>query len=97
MEHWATIKEHPNYEVSDRGQVRNKITGRTLHTHDNNGYKRIKIGGKLHYVNRLIWDAFRDQDKDQEVRITRCKDCIHRGEYDFCKGKNDDFYCGHGE
>lgn len=30
MENWVTIEEFPQYSVSDRGQVRNDITGRMM-------------------------------------------------------------------
>ena len=101
MELWETIKDHPNYEVSNLGKVKNAVTGRILKPHNNNGYDRVRIEGRLYYVHRLVADAFRNQgqydDHRSEGRIVRCKDCIHRYEYDICEGEDDFFYCGHGE
>lgn len=101
MERWETIKDHPNYEVSNLGKVKNTVTGRILKPHNNNGYDRVRIEGRLYYVHRLVADAFRNQgqydDHRSEGRIVWCKDCIHRYEYDICEGEDDFFYCGHGE
>lgn len=101
MERWETIRECPDYEVSNLGRVRNKKTGRVLSAHDNNGYKRVKIGGKLQYVKRLVSDAFSEvddhQDNYSQARVVMCKDCIHRYEYDICEDKDDYFYCGYGQ
>lgn len=103
MERWITIENHPDYEVSSLGRVRNSRTGRILSTHLNNGSRRLKLDGKPCYVSRLLADTFDDEgepipvETHDEGPIVRCKDCIHRGEYDICDGENDFFYCGHGE
>lgn len=101
MERWETIRECQDYEVSNLGRVRNKKTRKLLTSHVNNGYRRVKVGGKLHYVNRLVSDAFSDEANDQindfQARIVMCKDCIHRYEYDICEDKDNYFYCKYGE
>lgn len=60
MERWIVIEDHPNYEVSSCGRVRNRKTGRIMTTHINNGFERIKLDGKMHYVHRLVVKAFYD-------------------------------------
>ena len=62
MEKWITIREHPNYEVSNRGNVRNKRNGYILKPQLNrkDGYHRVLLNGKHYYVHRLVADAFFD-------------------------------------
>lgn len=101
MENWKTIDDNPGYEVSNIGRVRNKGTGRVLTPHLNNGYERVRVGGKLYYVNRLVAEAFSNQGEYEDhattARIVRCKDCVHRYEFDICEDKDDYFYCSYGE
>jgi len=40
---WKTITTHPNYEISDAGEVRNSKTGRTLTPALTHGYHRITL------------------------------------------------------
>lgn len=69
-EKWKTVNEHPNYEVSDLGRVRNKKTRHVLspapHSH---GYRTIQLGrGNRYYVHHLVLEAFVCQrTKSQEV------------------------------
>ena len=45
-----------------------------------------------------IQHAFRTGLKyPSRATIVRCKFCIHRGEFDICKGKADSFYCAYGK
>ena len=107
MERWETIKDHPNYEVSNLGKVKNTVTGRILKPHNNNGYDRVRIEGRLYYVHRLVADAFRNQgqydDHRSEGRIVRCKDCaVPHNRWTGCPKLNGlvtppDFYCSYGE
>lgn len=101
METWKTIEDSPGYEVSNIGRIRNKGTGRVLTTHLNNGHERVRVGGRLCYVNRLVAEAFSSQgeyeDRATTAKIVRCKDCVHRYEFDICEDKDDYFYCGYGE
>jgi hypothetical protein len=63
-EYWLDVKDVPNYEVSNLGNVRNKKTGRILRQMFNceGGYLRVNIGGRHRYVHRLVADAFFDGD-----------------------------------
>lgn len=60
MERWIIIKDHPNYEVSSCGRIRNRKTGRIMTTHVNNGFERVKLDGKMCYIHRLVVRAFYD-------------------------------------
>jgi hypothetical protein len=64
MEKWMDIKDCPQYEVSNQGDVRNKKTGLILQPHLNKegGYRRVNIGGKHRYVHRLVAESFYDGD-----------------------------------
>lgn len=45
---WVKIAEHPNYSVSDDGDVRNDRTGRILTpVKTKNGYLRVGLDKKL--------------------------------------------------
>lgn len=64
-EHYLPIPGFENYEVSNLGNVRNRITGRILTQTLNKegGYYRVKLNdGKHHYVHRLIAMTFFDED-----------------------------------
>lgn len=103
MEKWKIVEGHPNYEISSLRRIRNVKTGRMLSSHFNNGHERVKIDGKLYYIDRLILESFNRVDEYETDRnhsnIVRCRYCKHSydGEWDFCNGQDDDFYCGHGE
>ena len=64
MERWLTIVEHPDYEVSNKGRVRNKRNGRVLKPMPNRdgGYYRVALNGKCYYIHRLVAGAFFDGD-----------------------------------
>ena len=70
MEHWATIKTHPNFEASNTGLIRNRHTGRILKAHKNGHGKgwRVYLDGKKYYVARLMAEAFFDSDGTCMVR-----------------------------
>ena len=63
-EYWKDVKFNTNYEVSSIGRVRNKRNGHILSQHPNReqGYMRVTIGGKHHYVHRLVADSFIEGD-----------------------------------
>ena len=67
MEKWLTIRNHPDYEVNNLGDVRNKKTNRILKPQLNrtDGYYRVALNGKRYYVHRLVADAFFDEDHDK--------------------------------
>ena len=63
MEHWKTIKGHPNYAVSDSGKVKNISTGEQRKpVKIKNGYLTIAFAdcGKhtLEYLHRLVANEF---------------------------------------
>ena len=64
MEIWKDIEGYEDlYEVSDEGNVRNKITGRILKAGKNNiGYVQVKLCkdgiGKSYRIHRLVAKAF---------------------------------------
>ena len=63
---WKTIEEAPNYEVSNLGEVKNKISGRKLkpQAYGATGYKQVslKVIGydkfQKRYVHRLVAQTF---------------------------------------
>lgn len=67
MEKWLTIRNHPDYEVNNLGDVRNKKTNRILKPQLNrtDEYYRVALNGKRYYVHRLVADAFFDGDHDK--------------------------------
>lgn len=72
MSIWKEVKDYPNYEVSDDGQVRNISTGITLKPWKNNSYLCITLcreGEKANFrIHRLVAEAFVDgYGRDLEV------------------------------
>lgn len=61
-EYWITVRNHPNYEVSNLGRVRHKITRKILSQSFNyrGGYLRVFMDGKKHYVHRVVLSSFSD-------------------------------------
>ena len=56
---WKPIHNHPNYEVSTMGEVRNVRTGKLLNPYDDGkGYLRVKIDGKCERLHILVALAF---------------------------------------
>lgn len=63
METWTNIESFPMYDVSDRGRVRNRNTGRILRAGKNpKGYSIVSLytDGKSHTqkVHRLVAEAY---------------------------------------
>ena len=55
IERFRVIRDVPLYAVSNKGRVRNQITGRVLRPQINStGYLRIKMCGKNHLTHRLV-------------------------------------------
>ena len=71
IERWVEVRGHPNYEVSNTGNVRNRKTGRVLKPQLNKraGYNRVNLEDKKHYyIHRLVADSFYDGDhKNMDV------------------------------
>lgn len=60
---WRTVQKNDHYEVSDNGEVRSLITGKTLAQFKNNsGYYRVSLwrdnSGRNELVHRLVAEAF---------------------------------------
>lgn len=60
---WVSIVGYPNYEVSDRGDVKNVRTNKTLGRRlDRDGYRNVQLykngRGLNHKVHRLVAEAF---------------------------------------
>ena len=56
---WVKIAEHPNYSVSNDGNVRNDRTGRILTpVKTKNGYLRVGLDKKLCRIHRLVAENF---------------------------------------
>ena len=86
MEHYITIENHPNYEVSNFGNVRNKKTGTIRQLTNRNGYKKIRLNNKDESVHRLVADAFFDGKHDdlQVNHIDGNKSNNHLGNLEWC-------------
>lgn len=60
---WKDIKDFPNYQVSNLGNVRNIKRGTTMKPiYDNNGYKKVHLFNKgkekMLFIHRLVAIAF---------------------------------------
>ncbi len=61
---WKNIEDYPNYEVSNEGQVRNKLTGNVLKGEivKDKGYIQVSLsknGNRERFkVHRLVANAF---------------------------------------
>lgn len=68
MERWIDVKGHPDYEVSNEGNVRRKRDGKMMRMSENknHGYFRVSINGKHQYVHRLVAESFYDGDHSGE-------------------------------
>lgn len=62
MEHYLTIEDHPNYEVSNLGNVRNKKTGTVRALTNRRGYLKVRLDNKDESVHRLVAETFFDGD-----------------------------------
>lgn len=61
MEEWKDIQEHPTYEVSNIGNIRNKKTKKILKScADNRGYLYVGLGSKIRHqkIHKLVATAF---------------------------------------
>lgn len=57
-ERWRQVLQ--NYDVSDKGRIRNRITGHVSYGCNVKGYKNIRINGgkEAYYIHRLVAMAF---------------------------------------
>ena len=78
MERWKTIRECPDYDISDRGRVRNNSTGYILKiNYDRRGSARVILYDrdvrKHMHINRLVAEHFVPGGDDSKIVIH--KDC----------------------
>lgn len=67
-ESWKTISDHPHYEVSNMGNVRNSLKGHLIHPYDDgSGYLRVKLDKQNCRLHILVAKAFVHND-DPEVK-----------------------------
>lgn len=68
MENWKDIPNHPNHQVSDLGNVRNKKSNRILKPFpDRYGYLRLSLGSEDNvYVHKLVCSAFHEKPLGKE-------------------------------
>jgi len=71
MVNWRRVSDHPTYEVSDCGDVRNAETGRVLKPLRTNGYHHVVLcdsnGRHRKSVHRLVATEFIENDRDYSV------------------------------
>lgn len=66
---WKVVDDHPNYEVSSMGAIRNISTGYVLKPYDDgSGYLRVKLDGENCRLHILVAKAFVD-NPTPETRI----------------------------
>ena len=59
MEYWKGIRDHPGYEISSLGRVRNTVTDYILKPYDDgDGYLRVKLHRVNCRVHLLVATAF---------------------------------------
>jgi hypothetical protein len=58
QEEYRKIKGYESYSVSNFGNVRNEKTCLILKQHLHNGYYRVGVQGKKHFIHRLIAEYF---------------------------------------
>lgn len=66
---WKSVIGFPNYEVSDRGRVRNKATKHIRSFSYNHGYPQVDLypGQKTRTIHRLVADAFLGEHPGMQV------------------------------
>jgi hypothetical protein len=71
MECYKSIKGWPDYEVSDSGNIRNKITGDLVKLNENQGYKLVSLknknGRKRKRVHILVAQAFNENPFNKPI------------------------------
>ena len=72
-ENWKQIEGFSNYEVSDRGRIRNKTTSKLLKPYDSGGRMSVTlcVNGKRHgkRLHNLVAAAFIPNPDPQGARV----------------------------
>lgn len=70
IERWVAVRDHPNYEVSNCGQVRRTKDRKILKQSVNQtgGYLRVALDRKKYYVHRLVASSFGLGSDGSDVR-----------------------------
>ena len=55
---WKEIENHPNYEISETGQIRNKKLNREVKGYLSLGYKKVNLDSVQQYVHRLVLSTY---------------------------------------
>lgn len=74
MARWKVIENHPNYEVSNMGEVRNRRTGKLLQPYDDgHGYLRVKLDRDNCRLHILVAIAHVPNDNPEHKNIVNHK------------------------
>lgn len=76
MKEWRDISGHPNHQISEDGQVRNRKTGHILkQSPDRYGYMRLSLGSTDNvYVHRVVCEAFHGEPIGARTQVNHI-DC----------------------
>lgn len=70
-----TIPNHPNYAITDNGEVINTKTNKTLAPLDNGTrHLQVILNGKHYLIHRLVADAFLEKPEEWEAMVVHHKD-----------------------
>ncbi len=70
---WEIVPSANDFEVSNFGQIRNAKDKTICQQDIINGYKYIKINGKIRYSHRLVMEAFCGQSDEHVDHINNMK------------------------
>lgn len=58
---WIRVADHPDYEISNCGEIRYRGTDVLVRPTINRGYYRVKIDGERFYIHQLMmWSFYPD-------------------------------------
>lgn len=71
---WKTIKDFPNYQISDEGEVKNIKTNRILkHSYNQDGYAILQltdgIKPKMKRIHRLVLETFNPIENSEKYEV----------------------------
>lgn len=66
---WKVISKHPEYEISEDGEVRRISTKKTIKPYSVDGHLKVKLSNETEYVSRLVAETFlRKRKSRHEVK-----------------------------